>query len=196
MAEPTTYPAVFGLGNPGPKYQLTRHNIGFLILDAWALDLGLKFQEERSFQSEFVRVPNGPRLIKPLTFMNGSGEAVGSWARMYQWEPKQVLVVVDDVNLDLGQIRIRRSGSSGGQNGLKSIEAHLGTDQYPRIRCGVGKQPPAWALERWVLSKFTPAEDEAVFKLIQTGRQAIECCLTEGIDVAMNKYNGNSPTSP
>jgi PTH1 family peptidyl-tRNA hydrolase len=122
--------------------------------------------------------------------MNESGKAVAAWLSWLKLAPSDLLVVVDDVALPLGQIRLRPDGSSGGHNGLKSIEEHLGTNQYARLRCGVDAVPPGWALERWVLSRFRPEEEEPLLGMIRTARLAIECCQSEGISVAMNRFNG------
>jgi PTH1 family peptidyl-tRNA hydrolase len=184
---------VVGLGNPGPQYLLTRHNVGFLVLDAWADEESAVFREERAHQAQAVQLASGERLVKPATFMNESGRAVAAWLDWLKLAPSDLLVVVDDVALPLGQVRLRPEGSSGGHNGLKSIETHLGTDRYARLRCGVDAVPPGWALERWVLSRFRPEEEDAVGRMVRTARTAIECCQREGIAVAMNRFNGINP---
>ena len=135
----------------------------------------------------------GERLIKPMTYMNESGRAVGAWLEWLKLKASDLLVVVDDVALPLGQIRLRPEGSSGGHNGLKSIESHLGTSKYARLRLGVDAVPAGWALERWVLSKFLPREEDALGQMIRSARLAIECCQSEGIAVAMNRFNGLNP---
>ncbi len=184
------YRLIVGLGNPGPQYLLTRHNAGFLVLDSWANEEEVAFREDRARFSFTAELSSGERLVKPSTFMNESGQAVASWLSWLKLAPSDLLVVVDDVALPLGQIRLRPDGSSGGHNGLKSIEAHLGTDQYARLRCGVDAVPPGWALERWVLSRFRPEEEEVLLGMIRSARLAIECCQREGISVAMNRFNG------
>jgi len=188
-----TYKLVVGLGNPGAEYLFTRHNVGFLILDAWADEDGAKFRDERSRYSHVATLESGERLVKPMTFMNESGKAVASWIEWLKLTVADLLVVVDDVALPMGQIRLRPDGSTGGHNGLKSLESHLGTDRYARLRCGVGAVPPGWALDRWVLSRFHPEEEEALGRMIRTARLAIECCQREGIAVAMNRFNGQNP---
>jgi PTH1 family peptidyl-tRNA hydrolase len=185
-----TYKLIVGLGNPGPQYLITRHNVGFLVLDAWADEDGIPFKNERDFFSQVALEPDGARLVKPTTYMNESGKAVDSWLKWLNLTPADLLVVVDDVALPLGQIRIRPGGSSGGHNGLKSIETHLGTNAFARVRCGVDKVPPGWALEKWVLSRFRPDEEDAVGEMIIQARLAIESCQREGIAVAMNRFNG------
>jgi PTH1 family peptidyl-tRNA hydrolase len=184
------YKLVVGLGNPGTQYLFTRHNVGFLVLDAWAQEEGVAFREDPAQFAHAVQLVSGERLVKPTTYMNESGRSVAAWLAWLKLSPVDLLVVVDDVALPLGQVRLRAEGSSGGHNGLKSIEQHLGTDQYARLRCGVDAVPPGWALERWVLSRFRPPEEEALGQMICTARLAIECCQQEGIAVAMNRFNG------
>jgi PTH1 family peptidyl-tRNA hydrolase len=188
-----TYKLIAGLGNPGPEYLFTRHNVGFLVLDAWVAEEGGAFRDERARHSQFVALESGERLVKPMTYMNESGKAVAAWLDWLKLTVADLLVVVDDVALPMGQVRLRPEGSAGGHNGLKSIETHLGTDGYARLRCGVDAVPPGWALERWVLSRFLPEEEEALGRMIRTARLAIECCQREGIAVAMNRFNGQNP---
>jgi PTH1 family peptidyl-tRNA hydrolase len=186
------YKLIVGLGNPGAQYLFTRHNLGFLVLDAWAHEENFTFREERAHFAHAAQLPSGERLVKPTTYMNESGHAVAAWLAWLKLTPADLLVVVDDVALPLGQIRLRPDGSSGGHNGLKSIEAHLGTTAYARLRCGVDAVPPGWELEKWVLSRFRPGEEEPLAEMIRTARLAIECCQREGIAVAMNRFNGTS----
>jgi PTH1 family peptidyl-tRNA hydrolase len=187
-----TYKLIVGLGNPGPQYLITRHNVGFLVLDAWCDEDGIAFKDERERFSHAAQEPDGSRLVKPMTYMNESGKAVAAWLEWLKLTPADLLVIVDDVALPLGQIRLRPEGSSGGHNGLKSIETHVGTDRYARLRCGVDAVPPGWALERWVLSRFEPKQEDALGEMIRTARMAIDCCQSEGIAVAMNRFNGVS----
>ncbi len=191
-----TYKLVVGLGNPGPAYLFTRHNVGFLVLDAWADEENGVFRDERARFSTSVQLDSGERLVKPMTYMNESGKAVASWLEWLKLSVTDLLVVVDDVALPLGQIRLRPEGSAGGHNGLKSIETHLGTNGYARLRCGVNSVPPGWELERWVLSRFPAEEEDALGRMIRTARLAIECCQKEGIAVAMNRFNGVNPVEP
>ena len=195
MSAPS-YKLIVGLGNPGPQYLITRHNVGFLVLDAWADEDELRFQDEPARFSQVAQDPDGVRLVKPMTFMNESGQAVSAWLDWLKLRPDDLLVVVDDVALPLGQIRVRPSGSSGGHNGLKSLGAHLGTDAYARVRCGVGGVPPGWSLEKWVLSRFDQTEEDAVGDMIVAARRAIQCCQSEGISVAMNRFNGSASADP
>jgi PTH1 family peptidyl-tRNA hydrolase len=190
------YKLIVGLGNPGPQYLITRHNVGFLVLDAWADEDGFRFQDERARFSQALQTPDGTRLVKPMTYMNESGKAVAAWLEWLKLTPADLLVIVDDVALPLGQIRVRPSGSPGGHNGLKSLEAQLGTDAYARVRCGVGGVPPGWALEKWVLSRFGKDEEDAVGDMIVAARGAIQCCQSEGISVAMNRFNSSASAEP
>ncbi|HEY0257369.1 MAG TPA: aminoacyl-tRNA hydrolase, partial [Candidatus Methylacidiphilales bacterium] len=183
-------------GNPGPQYLLTRHNVGFLVLDAWTDEEEEVFRDEKDRFSQLASLDSGERLVKPMTFMNESGVAVAAWLEWLKLTVSDLLVIVDDVALPMGQIRLRPDGSAGGHNGLKSIEKHLGTDRYARLRCGVDAVPPGWALERWVLSRFRPEEEDALGQMIQTARLAIECCQSEGIAVAMNRFNGSNAVEP
>ncbi len=187
------YKLIVGLGNPGPEHLFTRHNVGFLVLDAWVDEEGGVFHEERARFSKFASLDTGERLVKPMTYMNESGKAVAAWLEWLKLTVSDLLVVVDDVALPMGQIRLRPEGSDGGHNGLKSIEKHLGTNGYARLRCGVDAVPPGWPLERWVLSRFRKEEEEALGQMIRTARMAIECCQREGIAVAMNRFNGLNP---
>ena len=188
-----TYKLIVGLGNPGAQYLFTRHNVGFLVLDAWVDQEGEPFRDEPARYSQLASLDSGERLVKPMTYMNESGKAVGAWLEWLKLTVADLLVVVDDVALPMGQLRLRPEGSAGGHNGLKSIEKHLGTDRYARLRCGVDAVPPGWELERWVLSRFRSEEEDALGRMIRTARLAIECCQREGIAVAMNRFNGINP---
>jgi PTH1 family peptidyl-tRNA hydrolase len=187
-----TFKLIVGLGNPGAQYLFTRHNVGFMVLDAWAHEDGFGFKNEPDRFSIVAALDSGERLVKPMTYMNESGKAVAAWVEWLKLTPADVLVIVDDVALPMGQIRLRSEGSAGGHNGLKSIETHLGTDKYARLRCGVDAVPPGWALEKWVLSRFDKNQEDALGEMICTARLAIDCCQQEGIALAMNKFNGSS----
>ena len=187
-----TFKLIVGLGNPGAQYLFTRHNVGFMVLDAWAHEDSFAFKNEPARFSQVAALESGERLIKPMTYMNDSGKAVAAWVEWLKLTPADLLVVVDDVALPMGQIRLRSDGSAGGHNGLKSIETHLGTDKYARLRCGVDAVPPGWSLEKWVLSRFDSKQEDTLGEMICTARMAIDCCQTEGIAVAMNKFNGSS----
>ena len=156
---------VVGLGNPGPKYEWTRHNVGFLVIDQLADRENLPVQRLKHKALTNTALIGGKPvlLMKPTTYMNLSGEAVGEAARFYKIPPDRVLVVSGDVSLPQGKLRVRRSGSAGGHNGLKNIIAHLGTDQFPRIKVGVGGKPhPDSDMADWVLSKFTGPDRQAM----------------------------------
>ena len=187
-----TFKLIVGLGNPGAQHLFTRHNVGFMVLDAWAHEDNFGFKNEPARFSIVAELDSGERLVKPMTFMNESGKAVAAWVDWLKLTPADLLVIVDDVALPMGQIRLRSEGSAGGHNGLKSIETHLGTDKYARLRCGVDAVPPGWALEKWVLSRFDKKQEDALAEMICTARLAIDCCQQEGIALAMNKYNGSS----
>ncbi len=183
---------VVGLGNPDRKYTLTRHNSGFLCIDMLAEKLG--FQVNRlKFKSLMGDVTiNGHRCIvlKPQTYMNNSGEAVRECASFYKIPPERIIVIYDDISLDVGKLRIRRKGTDGGHNGIKSIIYHLNSDQFPRIKVGCGKKPhPDYDLADWVLSEFKKDEQALLKPALENACGAIELLLENNIDKAMNLYN-------
>jgi PTH1 family peptidyl-tRNA hydrolase len=183
---------VAGLGNPGSKYENTRHNVGFLVAD----QLGergrfpiqrLKFH---ALTNTAVIGGQGVLVMKPTTYMNLSGEAVGEAARFYKIPADHVLVISDDVDLPLGKLRIRKSGSAGGHNGLKSIIQHLGSDQFPRLRIGVGGKPhPDYDMADWVLGKFQGEDKKRIDQAVDRAADAVEVLLQSGAEKAMNQYN-------
>lgn len=187
---------IVGLGNPGPQYARNRHNLGFQIIELFAQrhQLTLNRTQNKARLGDGWVTKNSARekvlLIKPLTFMNSSGEAVGPLARYYNVELSDLIVVVDDIDLASGQIRIRPGGSSGGQNGLKSVAYHLGTQEFPRLRIGVGRPPGRMDPAAYVLQNFSAQEEEIFGPLRETVVDALECWIFEGIDAAMNRYNG------
>ena len=182
-----------GLGNPGDQYENTRHNVGFMVADELAERHNIPVQRLK-FRALTNTVTIGDRkvlLMKPVTYMNLSGEAVHEAAAFYKIPPERVLVISDEVALAPGKLRVRRSGSAGGHNGLKNIIAHLGTDQFPRIRLGVGQKPhPDYDMADWVLGKFQGEDKKAVEAAVKRAADAAECLIREGVDKAMNKYNG------
>ena len=183
---------VVGLGNPGPKYDWTRHNVGFLVIDELADRANIPVQRVKYKALTNTTKLGGKSvlLMKPVTYMNLSGEAVGQAARFYKVPPERVLVISDDVSLPQGKLRIRRSGSAGGHNGLKNIIAHLGTDQFPRIKLGVGKKPhPDYNLADWVLSRFTEKEQKDLATALENAAAAAELIAKGDMDRAMNLYN-------
>lgn len=181
------------LGNPGDQYENTRHNVGFLAADALGERLNKPIQRLKFKALTNVVEYGGCRvlLMKPVTYMNLSGEAVGEAARFYKLPPERVLVISDDVSLPVGKLRIRKGGSAGGHNGLKSIIQHLGTDQFPRIKVGVGQKPhPDYDMADWVLSKFAGEDLKTITEAIRKAADAVECLIQEGPDKAMNRFNG------
>ena len=186
-----TWLVVF-LGNPGPKYNGTRHNAGFMAADAMAAKRGIRIDRVRfkALTGELSLGGEKLLLMKPQTYMNLSGEAVAQAARFYKIPPERVIVVSDEVALPVGRMRIRSSGSAGGHNGLKSIIACLGSDQFPRIRLGVGAPPhPDYDMADWVLGVFRDQDAEDMAALFAKVSDAVECYITEGPEKAMNKFN-------
>lgn len=180
------------LGNPGPRYAGTRHNAGFQAGDALAKKRGVQIDRLRFRALTAQCALGGARvlLMKPQTFMNLSGEAVGQAAKFYKIPPERVLVVSDEVSLPVGRLRVRMKGSAGGHNGLKNIIAHLGTDAFPRIRIGVGAPPhPDYDMADWVLGTFQNADAERMAEAAQRAADACECYIREGAQRAMNLYN-------
>lgn len=183
------------LGNPGLKYEGTRHNAGFMTADALAKARGLAINRSRFRALTAVCEMGGEKvlLMKPQTYMNLSGEAVAQAVRFYKIPPEHVLVVSDEMALPIGKLRIRTKGSAGGHNGLKSIIACLGTDQFPRIRLGVGTPPhPDYDVADWVLSSFKNQDAEDMRAAAERAAEAVECYITKGPDRAMNLYNTRS----
>ena len=181
------------LGNPGDQYENTRHNIGFMVADELGERHNIPIQrlKFRALTNTFTVGDEKVLLMKPVTYMNLSGEAVHEAAAFYKIPPERVLVISDEVSLAPGKIRVRRSGSAGGHNGLKNIIAHLGTDQFPRIRLGVGQKPhPDYDMADWVLGKFQGEDKKAVEEAVKKAADAAECLIREGVDKAMNRYNG------
>lgn len=183
---------ISGLGNPTRKYRLTRHNIGFLAIDRIAKNLSIRLKKSSSFSS-LIGEGNfrGEKIIllKPLTFMNLSGEVIRTIARKRRISTEEIMVICDDVNLDLGKIRIRKSGTSGGHNGLKSIIKNLDTERFPRLRIGIGKGSQHKALLEYVLRKFSRRELILVDKILDVVSEAIKVYLAEGIETAMSRFN-------
>jgi peptidyl-tRNA hydrolase, PTH1 family len=182
---------VVGLGNPGRRYQKTRHNIGFAVADEVARRRQAVFEIGRSdtLAARCGRGADAVLVVKPLTMMNLSGAAVAAVAGFYKVDPSAVLVAADDVNLPLGRLRLRARGSAGGHNGLKSIIASLGTVEFPRLRVGVGRGDPRRDLADHVLAMFDDDEREEVERAIARAADAVETFLAEGIEAAMNRYN-------
>lgn len=183
---------IVGLGNPGRQYEGTRHNAGFIALDYIADELGVKVNKIK-FKSTVGEARLGGKrclLMKPSTFMNLSGQAVTEAMRFYKLPPQQVVVISDDISLDVGVIRVRRKGSDGGQKGLQNIIYLSGSDEFPRVKIGVGKKPhPDYDLKDWVLSRFTDKDKKLIAERLPDVRGAIEYIVAGDIDKAMNLYN-------
>ena len=184
---------IVGLGNPGKKYEGTRHNAGFMAIDVLANRLGVKL-DRLKYKSLCCQVDLGDKrclLMKPQTFMNNSGEAVQEAARFYKIPAERVLVLFDDTFLPPGKLPIRRKGSDGGHNGIKSIIYLLNSDQFPRVKIGVGKKPhPDYDLASWVLSGFSKPDQQLMLEAYDKAADAVELLVKGETDKAMNLYNG------
>ena len=181
------------LGNPGDQYENTRHNVGFMVADQLGERYRLPIQKLKFKALTNIFSISGEKVLvmKPVTYMNLSGEAVRQAADFYKIPPEHILVVSDDTALAVGRLRIRLKGSAGGHNGLKNIIQHLGTDQFPRLRVGVGEKPhPDYDLADWVLGKFQGEDKKAIDQAVKRAADAVECILSEGLDRAMGKFNG------
>lgn len=189
MEKPPAFRLVACLGNPGREYTGTRHNIGFLVADELARRSAVNFTFDPKWNSDTARV-GGRTLMKPQTFMNLSGEAVGEFTRYFKIPSNEVMVILDDISLPLGKLRLRKSGSSGGHNGLESILVHLGTESVPRLRVGIGG-PEGRALHDHVLGKFEDSEISAVEEGVTRASDAFEFANAHGLDAAMNQFNQN-----
>lgn len=184
---------VAGLGNPTKEYEKTRHNVGFEVIDVLADKLGTSV-EEKKFKGYYGRgIIGGEKviLLKPQTFMNLSGESVRAAADFYKIDTDHIIIVYDDISLDVGQLRIRTKGSAGGHNGIKNIIAHLGTQEFPRIKVGVGDKPKKMDLADYVLSRFSGEERNIMGDAFEEAARAVEMIITEGPDKAMNQFNGH-----
>ena len=182
---------VVGLGNPGREYEKSRHNTGFRAMDILAEKLGAKV-DRLKFQGLYTQVNYGGKklfLLKPQTYMNSSGEALRAASDYYKVDPENVLVIYDDISLAPGQLRVRAKGSAGGHNGIKSIIAHLGTQEFPRVRVGVGEKPPRMDLADYVLGHFSQEEKKIMESAVKEAAEAVIEAVTEGIEHAMNDHN-------
>ena len=183
---------VVGLGNPGSEYQRTRHNAGFMAIDAIAHAIGARIDRARFSALVGEGTIGGHRvlLMKPETYMNASGDAIAAAAAFYKIPPERVIVLCDDISFAPGRIRIRRRGSAGGHNGLKSIIARLASEDFARVKIGVGEKPSAeYPLVDWVLGKFSEADLAALTSRFDDIRDAVFLILDDKIDTAMNRYS-------
>jgi PTH1 family peptidyl-tRNA hydrolase len=193
---------IAGLGNPGREYANTRHNVGFLVLERLAKRWQIDWRHEAKFQARLARASRGGRtawLCEPQTYMNLSGEAVGALAHYYQAAPAQVAVVMDDADLPLGELRMRPKGGTGGHHGLESVQQHLGTPDYPRLRIGISRgarEAGPRELTGHVLGPFDRGEAKLLEQVLDRAADQLECWLAEGIEKAMNQFNGSVIEDP
>ena len=184
---------IVGLGNPGAEYAKTRHNAGFLLVEKLAAQWKADWNNERKFDSRLAKAGRGGKkvlLCEPQTFMNLSGEAVAAVVKFYQLPLEKVLVIVDDADLPLGEIRLRPGGGSGGHHGLESVAQHLSSKEYARLRIGIGRKNEARQITGHVLGKFGADENAVLEKVLERAAGQIECWLDGGVQKAMNQFNG------
>ena len=182
---------IAGLGNPGAEYAHTKHNVGFMLVDALAERLNAPAWKEDFFSSVTEVCIGGEKvfLVKPLTYMNNSGEAIGPMLSYYKMETDDLTVVHDDMDIPAGMVRIRKKGSSGGHNGIKSVIAHVGGEDFSRVRIGIGRPPAGWTVINHVLAPFSSEDVPKIREAINYLLPAVECIVTDGVDLAMNRYN-------
>ncbi len=181
---------VVGLGNPGDRYAFTRHNVGHLVMEELARDAGVKFKSKRGSDFALLHVGDDTvALARPRSFMNLSGEAVKRLRRRLRLQPQQILVVYDDIDLEPGVLRIRRRGSSGGHLGIESVIKHLGTEEFPRVRVGVGRPPQGMEAASYVLEPLDEKQAQQLRENASKAAKAVMTILTHGIDRAMNEVN-------
>lgn len=182
---------IVGLGNPGSKYELTRHNIGFLVIDQLADELKIDLTKTKYNAALGQGSIDGEKVIlaKPQTFMNLSGEAVGPIANFYKIDKKDILVIYDDLDLDVGRLRFRGKGGAGGHNGIKSLLAHLGGEEFARLKVGIGRPPEGWQTADYVLSRFTEEEWKDIINTVEKATSGCIAWAKSGIIQAMNEFN-------
>lgn len=182
---------IVGLGNPGKRYDATRHNVGFKTIDYLAQELGMSVSKEKNKALIGEGKLGGERivLIKPQTYMNLSGEAVAPLAAWYKVEPKDLIIIYDDLALEVGKIRIRAKGSHGGHNGVRSLISLLKTEEIPRIKIGIGQNPPEWATADYVLGNFSTQEQKIIEEAIKRAVEAVRVILGQGLEKAMSQFN-------
>ena len=182
---------VAGLGNPGAEYAKTRHNAGFMLVDALADKLGVDDWRER-YDAMVLETRIGTEkvlLVKPITYMNESGRSIGPLLSWYKLGPEDLIVAHDDMDLPVGTIRIRKKGSAGGHNGIKSILEHVGDEHFARVRIGIGRPLPGWTVIHHVLAPFPPEDLPKIKEALAGLVPAVECIVTEDVDLAMNRFN-------
>lgn len=185
---------IVGLGNPGTQYAATRHNIGFEAIDTIAEIHNISVNKSKFKALVGEGTINGERvvLMKPQTYMNLSGEAVSACRSWYKIANEDIVIIYDDVSLAIGQMRIRKTGSAGGHNGIKSIIAQLGTDVFPRVKVGVGEKPSGWDLADYVLGRFSEEEMKEICPKLKDVCKAVETMVIKDVDTAMNRYNSKA----
>ena len=183
---------IVGLGNPGEKYVHTRHNVGFEVIDILADRIGIHVDEKKHKGLCGRGVLEGQKvvLVKPQTFMNLSGESVRAVADFYKVAADEIIVVYDDISLEPGRLRVRGKGSAGGHNGIKNIIAHLGTQEFPRVKVGIGEKPKGMDLADYVLSHFGRGEWEQTEEAFKEAADAVAVMISQGTEAAMNRFNG------
>ena len=184
---------IAGLGNPTKEYEGTRHNVGFQVIDKIAekYNIAVDAKKGRAYVGKGIIEGQKVLLVKPQTYMNLSGESIRELVDYFKVDPKEeLLVIYDDISLNPGQIRIRKKGSAGGHNGIKNIIAHLGTQQFSRIRIGVGEKPAGWDLADYVLGRFPAEEEPTIRTALEQTVKACETILTDSVKAAMNQFNG------
>ncbi len=184
---------IIGLGNPGKEYAQTRHNVGFMVLDRLAAAQRVGFSHQGKWKAEAARFGD-THLLKPLTYMNLSGESASACRHFYKIAPEEILVIYDDVSLPLGRLRLRPSGSAGGHNGMRSLIQHFATDAFPRIRLGIGGSEKQ-SLAGYVLGKFSDSEQDSLNKMLDRAQDAVMVALSRGWEGAMNQFN-SEPAAP
>ncbi|MEE1243860.1 aminoacyl-tRNA hydrolase [Frisingicoccus sp.] len=182
---------IAGLGNPTKTYEGTRHNVGFDMIDVLGNKFGIDVTTKKHKALVGRGIIEGMRVIlaKPQTYMNLSGESIREIADFYKIEPENIIIIYDDISLDVGRLRIRKKGSAGGHNGIKNIIAHLGTQEFPRIKVGIGEKPEGWDLADYVLSKYSKEEQKALDEASEGVIGAVKLIVMDDIDGAMNQYN-------
>jgi peptidyl-tRNA hydrolase, PTH1 family len=191
-----SFSLIVGLGNPGRQYEDTRHNVGFMVLDRLAAAAAVSFKSVPKWQSHLVKLPeSGVVLLKPQTFMNLSGRAIQQILAFHRWTPEQMLVIYDDAALPLGGLRFREKGSAGGHNGIKSILQHLGQDDFPRLKLGIGGSAPGEIVGH-VLGKFSPDERPQLENMLATALEAVQLARSQGIAIAANRFHTRNQPLP